>query len=161
MEFAKVRFIRLMNERLPAIFSLMRDKKLSGRDISVLLACLYFTNWKTGKCRVTTKKVSEVLGTSQANVRNSMRKLKSCNMIVDASDANGTSYMIPHPKIFECSNGKARGLLLKSYYSVVYGPDFEGCVEDEELEFLGANDLDSKLIPDGDDLIEPDWLDEF
>jgi len=164
LELVKTGFLRLMNERLPVIFSLIQAKKVSGRDILVLLVCLHFTSWKTGKCRVATKKISELLGTALPNVRGSMRRLKACGLITDAVDTSGIPYMIPHPKLFECSAGKARGLLLKNYYAGVYGQNYELSIQDEELEFLEAKPSASHLTdshPDGDDLEDSSYYDEL
>lgn len=163
LELVKAGFIKLMNDRLPIVFSLIRFKKISGRDVLVLLVCLHFTSWKTGKCQVATKKISEMLGTALPNVRGSMRRLKACGLIMDAVDTSGTPYMIPHPKLFECSSGKARGLLLHNYYKGVYGQDYELSIEDEELEFLNnkAPALDpADSQPDGDDLEDPGCYDQ-
>lgn len=164
LELAKTGFLRLMNERLPIIFSLIQAKKISGRDVLVLLVCLHFTSWKTGKCRVTTKKIGEMLGTALPNVRGSMRRLKACGLIADAVDTSGVPYMIPHPKLFECSAGKARGLLLKNYYAEVYGQSYESFIEDEELEYLEAKASTPKPTgsdPAGDDFEDPAWADEL
>ena len=163
MELVKAGFIKLMNDRLPILFLLTRSKKISARDVLVLLVCLHFTSWKTGKCQVATKKISEMLGTALPNVRGSMRRLKACGLIMNAVDTSGTPYMIPHPKLFECSSGKARGLLLHNYYKGVYGQDYELSVEDEELEFLNTkvsalDPADSQ--PDGDTLDDPDYYNE-
>lgn len=164
LELVKTGFLRLMNERLPIVFSLIQAKRVSGRDILVLLVCLHFTSWKTGKCRVTTKKISEMLGTALPNVRGSMRRLKACGLITDAVDTSGVPYMIPHPKLFECSAGKARGLLLKNYYSGVFGQSYESFIEDEELEYLETKASTFKPATSGlagDDLEDPDWADEL
>lgn len=92
-----------------------------------------------------------------------MRRLKACGLITDAVDASGVSYMIPHPKLFECSSGKARGLLLKSYYSGVFGQSYESLIEDEELEYLESKPSMSRptdSIPAGDDE-DYSWDDEL
>lgn len=164
LDVAKTGFIKLINHRLPILLASIHKKEVSGRDIIVLLTCLHFTNWKTGKCKVTTKKLSEVLDTAQPNIRGSLRRLKACNLIVNAEDRDGTPYMIPHPKLFECASGKARGLLLKGYYSAIYGDDYEASVQDEELEYFGSqpSTLQSPdLDPDGDDSEDPRAFEEF
>lgn len=123
-----------MNNRLGILFDLLQTKKIANRDVLVLLVCLYFTNWKTGKTRVTTKKISETLDTATSNVRASLRRLKDAKLIAEDTEKDGTSFMIPHPKLFECCSGKLRGLLLKKYYAAAYDQDFQP--EDEELEYL-------------------------
>jgi len=160
---AKFGFIKLMNHKLSIILSLAGEKKVTGRDILVLIACVHFTDWKTGRSRVTTKKISELLGTAQPNVRGSLRKLKAYGLIADVEDRDGTLYMIPHPKIFECSSGKARGLLLKNYYEGVYGKNKAASIEDEEMEWLNAKDSTTDIAssPAGDDLEDSGWADKL
>lgn len=157
MDPAKTGFIKLMNARLSIIFGLARNKEINGRDMFVLLACLHFTNWKTGKSRTTTKKLSDLLGTAQPNIRGSFRRLKACGLIAEVEDRDGTPYMIPHPKLFECASGKARGLLLKAYYDQVFGEDADS-IQDEELEYLEHEPADS--VPAGDDE-DYNWDDEL
>lgn len=105
-----------------------------------------------------------MLGTALPNVRGSMRRLKACGLITDAVDPSGVPYMIPHPKLFECSAGKARGLLLKNYYSGVFGQSYESFIEDEELEYLETKASafkPSDSRPAGDGLEDPDCFDEL
>lgn len=154
-------FIKLINTRLPILFQYIQSKDIAGRDLSVLLCCLYFTNWKTGKCRVTTRRLSDTLSTAQTNIRASIRRLRACKLIAEAQDRDGTSYLIPHPKLFQCSTGRARGLLLRAFYLDVYGPSFHELVEDEELEaadsrFSPETFTPGTFIPAGDDFDDSD-----
>lgn len=155
-------FIKLVNNKLPILFQYIQSKDIAGRDLCVLLCCLYFTNWKTGKCRVTTRRLSDTLSTAQTNIRASIRRLRACKLIAEAQDRDGTSYLIPHPKLFQCSTGKARGSLLKAFYLDVYGPDFQELVEDDELDTVnatGSRFSPETFMPAGDNFDDPDLED--
>ena len=128
-------FIRLSTERLLDVVQLAQDKHIQGRDIVVLMLALHFCNWKTGKARFTAKRMSEILGTAQNNVRASLKRLRLCSLLVQAEERDGTPYYIPHPRIFVCGNGRPRGLLLKAYSDAVYGKNNKLSTEDLEDEF--------------------------
>lgn len=138
-------FIKLSTTGMLDIVQLTKESKIHGRDITVLMMALYFCNWKTGKSRFTIKKLSEMLDTATTNIRASMKRLRACGLLVEAEDRDGTPYFIPHPKIFVCSTGKARGLLLKTYYKAIHGQNFEDCIQDAELEMLTGYDEDSTI----------------
>jgi len=138
-------FMKLSTSGMLDIVQLTKKNSIHGRDLTVLMLALYFCNWKTGKSRFTIKKLSEMLDTAPTNVRASMKRLKACGLLVEAEDRDGTPYFIPHPKIFVCSAGKARGLLLKTYYEAIHGEDFEDCIQDIELEMLTCYDEDSTI----------------
>lgn len=127
-------FIRLSTEKLLDVVHLAQNKHIQGRDLVVLMLALHFCNWKTGKARFTAKRMSDILGTAQNNVRASLKRLRLCSLLVQAEERDGTPYYIPHPKIFVCGNGKPRGLLLKAYYDAVYGKDHEYCTDELELQ---------------------------
>lgn len=128
-------FIRLSTERLLDVVRLAQNKHIQGRDLVVLMLALHFCNWKTGKAKFTAKRMSEILGTAQSNVRASLKRLRLCSLLVQAEERDGTPYYIPHPKIFVCGNGRPRGLLLKAYNDAVYGKNNELSTEDLEDEF--------------------------
>lgn len=136
----KFAFIKLIPGRLALINQYHKEGKIAGRDIMALIACLQFCNWRTGKCSVTPKVLSEVLGTAQNNVRASLKRLRLCGLLVEHVERGGYKVLIPHPKIFECCNGKPRGLLLHAYYTAFYGPNYKDHVEDFEIEADCAND---------------------
>ena len=125
-------FIRHSTEKLLDVVHLAQNKHIQGRDLVVLMLALHFCNWKTGKARFTAKRMSEILGTAQSNVRASLKRLRLCSLLVQAEERDGTPYYIPHPKIFVCGNGRPRGLLLKAYNDAVYGKDHEHCTDELE-----------------------------
>lgn len=136
-------FVKLSTIKILEVAHLTKDSKIFGRDLSVLMVALHFCNWKTGKARFTVKRLSEVLETAPSNIRASMKRLRVCGLLVEAEDRDGTQYFIPNPKIFVCSTGKARGLLLRTYYEAVYGKDFKDCIQDPELETFMMDPEDS------------------
>lgn len=141
----KFAFIKLIPGKLSLINQYHKEGKIAGRDVMALIACLQFCNWRTGKCSVTPKVLSEVLGTAQNNVRASLKRLRLCGLLVEHVERGGYKVLIPHPKIFECCNGKPRGMLLHAYYAAVYGPDYGDHIQDHEIEPDGEDPEDETL----------------
>ena len=137
-------FSVLYYDGMMRVAELVASKDLQNRDVVILMIYLAAADWRTGRCRLTTQRVAEILGHQVKTWYPSIRRLKDQNLLVPIKDSRtGEKLHIISPFLLKVGSGKARGFLLKTYYDAI-----------------NRNQPDT-LDPDGDDLEDTGYFDEL
>jgi hypothetical protein len=137
-------FTSLYDPGLLDIIAKIVGNKLQHRDLTVLIIHVIHSDWRTGRCRLTTQKVAEILGYQVKTLYPSIRRLKDQNLLVPIKDSRtGEKLYIISPFLLKVGSGKARGFLLKTYYDAI-----------------NKNQPDTSH-PAGDDLEDSSYYDEL
>ena len=128
-------FMLLYEAGLSTLIEKIAANELQHKDLTVLMIHVIHSDWRTGRCRLTTQRVAEILGHQVKTLYPSIRRLKDQNLLVPIKDSRtGEKLHIISPFLLKVGSGKARGFLLKTYYDAI-----------------NRNQPDT-LDPDGDDL---------
>lgn len=142
------RFLSLQVGGLRNLISDISANRLQNKDFVVLMIYIIHSDWRTGRCRLTTQRVAEILGHKQKTLYPSVRRLKERYLLVPITDARtGEKLYILSPFLLKAGSGQVRGFLLKTYFNAI---------EKNRPSTLPSPDLD----PDGDDLENPRTFDE-
>jgi hypothetical protein len=142
------RFLSLQVGGLRSLISDISANKLQNKDFVVLMIYIIHSDWRTGRCRLTTQRVAEILGHKQKTLYPSIRRLKERYLLVPITDPRtGEKLYILSPFLLKAGSGQARGFLLNTYFNAIEG---------NKPSTLPSPDLD----PDGNDLGDPGTFDE-
>lgn len=137
------KFISLYADKLLSVVSHIAAKRLINRDFIILMVYIIHSDWRTGRCRLTVKKIGEILGHKVQTVQPCIKRLVKQNLIVPVEDRKtGEKLYIISPFLLKVGSGQSRGFLLKTYYDAI-----------------NKNQPDIPQ-PDGDTLDDPDYYDE-
>ena len=137
-------FMLLYEAGLSTVVEKIATNELQHKDLTVLMIHVIHSDWRTGRCRLTTQRVAEILGHQVKTLYPSIRRLKDQNLLVPIKDSRtGEKLHIISPFLLKVGSGKARGFLLKTYYDAI-----------------NRNQPDT-LDPDGDDLEDTGYFDEL
>lgn len=113
-------FTLLYNSGLSDIASKIASGNLQHRDLTVLMIHVIHSDWRTGRCRLTTQRVAEILGHQVKTLYPSLKRLKNQNLLVPIKDSRtGEKLHIISPFLLKVGSGQARGFLLKTYYDAI------------------------------------------
>ena len=113
-------FMSLYGSGLSTLVLKIASNELQNKDLTVLLIHLIHSDWRTGRCRLTTQKVAEILGHQVKTLYPSVRRLKDLNLLVPIKDSRtGEKLYIISPFLLKAGSGRARGFLLKTYYDAI------------------------------------------
>ncbi|CAB4147097.1 hypothetical protein UFOVP431_11 [uncultured Caudovirales phage] len=146
---AENRFLSLQVSGLRNLISDISANRLQNKDFVVLMIYIIHSDWRTGRCRLTTQRVAEILGHKQKTLYPSIRRLKERYLLVPVTDSRtGEKLYILSPFLLKAGSNQARGFLLKTYFNAI---------EKNRPSTLLSPDLD----PDGNDLEDPGAFEEF
>lgn len=138
------RFLSLYPDELLRVISQITPGNLISRDFTILMIYLVHSDWRTGRCRLTAKKVGEILGHKIQTVQPCIKRLVKRDLIVPVEDPKtGEKLYIISPFLLKVGSGQSRGFLLKTYYDAI-----------------NKNQPDT-LDPAGNDLEDTGYLDEL
>jgi hypothetical protein len=138
------RFLSLYPDELLGVISHITAKNLINRDFIILMVYVIHADWRTGRCRLTVKKVGEILGHKVQTVQPCIKRLVKQNLIVPIEDPKtGEKLYIISPSLLKVGSGQSRGFLLKTYYDAI-----------------NRNQPDT-LDPAGNDLEDTGYFDEL
>ena len=84
-----------------ALRSKERPRRLMPVDVAVLLQVVHYTNWKTGKSRVSQVQLAEDLGVPASSISLSLKRLRKAYFLARGHDkVSRDRYMIPSPYMF-------------------------------------------------------------
>ena len=130
-------FISLYDTGVENLFRLLASGTLHPKDISVLLAFIYFTNWKTGRCKCTIDAVGKKLGRSRSNLYQSIKRLKQAGLMVTVKfEATGERVNLMSPYLLRVGGPRSRGYVKTLYDKAISDkPEANTLdVEDETLD---------------------------
>ena len=114
------RFLSLYPDELLGVISHITAKNLINRDFIILMVYVIHADWRTGRCRLTVKKVGEILGHKVQTVQPCIKRLVKQNLIVPIEDPKtGEKLYIISPSLLKVGSGQSRGFLLKTYYDAI------------------------------------------
>jgi hypothetical protein len=136
-------FMLLYESGFSTVVSKIAANELQHKDLTVLMIHVIHSDWRTGRCRLTTQRVAEILGHQVKTLYPSLKRLKNQNLLVPIKDSRtGERLYIISPFLLKVGSGKARGFLLKTYYDAI-----------------NKNQPDTSH-PDGDNSEDPGYYDE-
>lgn len=142
------RFLSLQVGGLRSLILDISANKLQNKDFVVLMVYIIHSDWRTGRCRLTTQKVAEILGHKRKTLYPSIRRLKERYLLVPITDSRtGEKLYILSPFLLRAGSGQVRGFLVSTYFNAI---------EKNRPSALPSPDLD----PDGNDLEDPGTFDE-
>lgn len=125
------KFLRIGIHELEVFIQLTASKLIQHRDVTVFLAFISLTDWRSGRCRASCKKVAELIGKPQSYISISVKRLKETNMMVPSIDkATGERFFLINPDFLICGSGSRRGFLVKTYKDAI----------DENKPFIGKEE---------------------
>jgi len=130
-------FISLYDTGVETIFKLLASDTLHPKDVSVLLAFMYFTNWKTGRCKCTVDAIGKKLGRSRSNLYQSIKRLKQAGLMATVKfEATGERVYLMSPYLLRVGGPKSRGYIKMLYDKAISDkPEANTLdVEDETLD---------------------------
>lgn len=108
------------HDGLFTLISKLADGELKNRDLVVLMIYVIHSDWRTGRCRLTIKRVAEILKHKVQTLYPSLRRLKEQNLLVPIQDSRtGERLYIISPFILKAGSNQARGLMLKTYFAAI------------------------------------------
>ena len=119
-DFDDSNFIVLRQSGLMDFVSMVSQGKLQNRDLIVLMIYVIHTDWRTGRCRITAGRVSEILGYQLRTLYPSVKRLKEQDLLVPIKDSRtGEKLHLVSPHFMRAGSGRAKGFLLKTYYDAI------------------------------------------
>lgn len=114
------KFVKLFFNELDIVFAQLRFKNIQPRDCVVLLAHVSLTDHRTGRCRATAERISELLDVQPSNVYISVKRLREAQLMVRSVDKRtGEKIYLINPYLFSGGTPKQRGLQLKTYMEAI------------------------------------------
>lgn len=130
-------FISIYDSGVETIFRLLASDTLHPKDVSVLLAFMYFTNWKTGRCKCTVDAIGRKLGRSRSNLYQSIKRLKQAGLMATVKfEATGERVYLMSPYLLRVGGPRSRGYIKMLYKKVMDNEDGTPTLnaEDETLD---------------------------
>ena len=113
-------FMLLYEAGLSTVVEKIATDELQHKDLTVLMIHVSHSDWRTGRCRLTTQRVAEILGHQVKTLYPSLKRLKNQNLLVPIKDSRtGERLYIISPFLLKVGSGRARGFLLKTYYDAI------------------------------------------
>lgn len=110
------------------LVTLIGERKLELRDGSVLIALEAYCSWRSGRVRVTPRKLAERLSMQEKHVISSLTRLKRLGLLAKGTDPHtGEWFYLMTPDLLTVGTSQTRGHLQKMF--------------DEALE-AGVSDVD-------------------
>ena len=142
-------FTVLYRSGIADLISKVASRKLLNRDLLVFLVYITHSDWRTGRCRLTVQKASQILTYKVASVQTCVKRLKRENLLVPIKDSKtGEKLHIVSPYIIKVGSGQSRGYLTKLYHDAIKK-------NKPAIQHLADSH------PAGDDLEDPDYFDEL
>lgn len=93
---------------------------IQNKDLIILIIYSMHADWRTGRCRLTIARLSEMLGHKKETLYPSIRRLKNAAMLVPIRDGRtGEKLYIVNPFFMKAGSGKSRGYLIKTYADAI------------------------------------------
>lgn len=128
------KFLSLYVDGLLSLISDITEGSIQSRDLVVLIIHIIHSDWRTGRCRLTVKRVSEMLNRKPVTLYPSIKRLKTSGLMVPIKDSRtGEKLYIISPHLLKIGSAQARGFLLKTYYEAIKNNQPQADMEDGEL----------------------------
>jgi hypothetical protein len=128
------KFLGFYIDGLSSLIADITAGKLQSRDLVVLIIHVIHSDWRTGRCRLTISKLSEILERKPVTLYPSIKRLKACKLLVPIKDSRtGEKLYIVSPHLLKIGSAQARGFLLKTYYEAIKSNEPGDNTEDDEL----------------------------
>lgn len=128
------KFLSLYVDGLLSLISDITAGNIQSRDLVVLIIHIIHSDWRTGRCRLTVKRVSEILKRKPVTLYPSIKRLKTSGLMVPIKDSRtGEKLYIISPHLLKIGSAQARGFLLKTYYEAIKNNQPQADMEDDEL----------------------------
>ena len=130
-------FISLYDSGVKNIFNLLASGSLHPKDVSVLLAFMYFTNWKTGRCKCTVDAIGRKLGRCRSNLYQSIKRLKQAGLMATVKfEVTGERVYLMSPYLLRVGGPRSRGYIKMLYNKVMENEEGVSTLnpEDETLD---------------------------
>ena len=109
-------FFRIGSTELAKLVDLAASGTIQHRDITVLLAFISLTDWRSGRCRATCAAIAEILDKKTNHIVLSLKRLKENEIMLPFIDYRTKDrYHIINPNLLVCGSGKKRGFLVKCF----------------------------------------------
>lgn len=109
-------FISLYDTGVETLFKLLACNTLHPKDVSALLAFMYFTNWKTGRCKCSVEAIGKKLGRCRSNLYQSVKRLKQAGLMATVKfEATGERVYLMSPYLLRVGGPKSRGYIKMLY----------------------------------------------
>lgn len=113
-------FIVLYKTGIVSLISKVKEKKLLNRDLIVFFVYVMYTDWRTGRCRLTTGKAAEILGYRLATIQPCIKRLKREHLMVPIQDLRtGEKLSVLSPYILKAGSSQSRGYLVRLYNDAI------------------------------------------
>lgn len=113
-------FFRIGAAELSRLVNLAASGAIQHRDITVLLAFISLTDWRSGRCRATCAAVADLIEKKTNHVVLSLKRLKEEELMLPFIDyRTRDKYHIINPNFLVCGSGKKRGFLVKCFDEAV------------------------------------------
>lgn len=83
----KGEFLILSRKAIEMLLETLAEKKIHSRDIAILLVCMRFTNWRSGRYTCTAQKIAEVMQVKVGTVYPALKRLKDNGLIFTTKNA--------------------------------------------------------------------------
>ena len=125
-------FLRLNTKELQDLLSLVAKRSIQHRDFSLLMLFVSHTEWRSGKCRLTTAKAAELMNVGHSQVNTSVRRLKEFGLLTRTADARtGETYYLVNPYLVSSGARQKRGLAIKKFSETLVN---ETPIQGEDVE---------------------------
>jgi hypothetical protein len=98
------------------VVTLIGERKLELRDGSVLIALEAYCSWRSGRVRVTPRKLAERLSMQEPHVISSLTRLRKLELLAKATDERtGEWFYLFNPALVNVGTGQTRGHLQATF----------------------------------------------
>lgn len=106
------KFVKKHQVEIGEVLDLLAGRELELRDAAVLLALEHYVNWRSGRIRVTPKKIAERLKMNEKHVLNSLARLKGASLLAKVvDDETGEWYFLMSPNLMSVGTNQTRAFL--------------------------------------------------
>jgi RIO-like serine/threonine protein kinase len=98
------------------VVDLLGERKLELRDAAVLYALEAYCSWRSGRVRVTPRKLAERLSMQEKHVISSLTRLRKLELLAKGMDEHtGEWFYLLNPNLLTVGTKQTMGLLRKSF----------------------------------------------